>query len=73
MNRIRGHFSSILRKHGEIWVPTTLTNQRKRVGQVRELAKRAELIRELAVNPIARKIDGVVRRWANVKSNGPDG
>jgi DNA-directed RNA polymerase specialized sigma subunit len=73
MNRIRGHFSSLLRKSGEIWVPTTLTNARKRTGQAKEMAKRAELLRELNVEPIARRLDGVVRRWNGVKNHGPDG
>ncbi len=73
MNRIRGHFSSILRKHGELLVPTTLTNVRKRVGQAKELLRRRELAKEIGVEVVARRLDGVVRRWANVKNHGPDG
>lgn len=71
--KIRGHFSSILRRHGEIWVPTTLTNARKRVGQAKELLKRAALAREIGISTVARRLDGIVRRWTNVKNHGPDG
>ena len=73
MTKIRGHFASLLRRHGDILVPTTLTNARKRTGAAKELAKRQKLLDELQVSPIARRLDGVVRRWNGVRNNGPDG
>jgi hypothetical protein len=71
-DRVRGHFASILRKEGELYIPTTLTSQRKRTGQAKELRKRNELLAELQVEPVAKRLDNIVRRWANVRNHGPD-
>ncbi len=52
---------------------TTLSAERKNLAREKEAAKRAELLAELGTAPVARRIDGVQRRWRGVGYNGADG
>lgn len=72
---VRGHFDLVLPRN----VPnnTTVTTRTKNKSRQIEAAKRAKLIEEMqgltggTIQPYARSIDGVVRRWTGVKNHGP--
>jgi hypothetical protein len=78
VSQCRGHFASLWVPDGTSLIPTTITSQRKSHSKEKESAKKAKLITEMElqfgpISETASKYDGVTRRWAGVKGNGPDG
>ena len=72
-SRISGHFSSLFKADGNTIVATSMTTQRKSKSREKEQAKRSLLLSQLKdilgseVDVVSRSIDGVGRRWNNVK------
>ncbi len=46
---------------------TTFTSHRKSYTRIREANKRSQLVAELGVSPVAKRLDGVPRHWGGVQ------
>lgn len=77
MNYRQKRASKAVGHYASLWSPggtsTTITDQRKSHARELAAAKRKKLLEE---NPdlqgVARKLDGVTRRWSNTRGGNPD-